>query len=143
MQYLELKFGALIVGLLTREWLTRTRASRLAFACEIKTNFCKQDLFPSIQLYTPSSLLTMPSPAHSKRNFVLWLLRIIGYTSISVALVSLFMSWYRQYRRRLPRDGSRPNGGANGLRRTSSTMNNIQVTVESFRIYCSANAIIY
>ncbi|KAG2179763.1 hypothetical protein INT43_003546, partial [Umbelopsis isabellina] len=63
---------------------------------------------------------------HSKRNFVFWLLRIIGYTSVSVALVSLFMSWYRQYRRRLPRDGRRPNGGSNGLRRTSSNMNNMQ-----------------
>ncbi|KAH8548337.1 hypothetical protein BGW37DRAFT_460902 [Umbelopsis sp. PMI_123] len=73
----------------------------------------------------------MVAPARSRRSLVIWLLRVIGYTSISVAIVTLVISWFRQFRRRIPRDDDRANNNGTSLRRTSSNMNNIDSSSSS------------
>jgi hypothetical protein len=82
----------------------------------------------SLQTHLPF-LNLMATPVRSRRSVVIWLLRMIGYTSISVAVVTLVISWFRQFRKRIPRDDGRENNNGTSLRRRSSEMNGIDVII--------------
>lgn len=111
-------------------WLALLLHVKLGMKIPVRRELDFSDYFLPPQFFqTHLPLLNnlMATPVRSRRSLVIWLLRMIGYTSISVAVVTLVISWFRQFRKRIPRDDGRANSNGTSLRRRSSEMNGIDV----------------